>query len=191
MRVIAYGLLTYLLIACIGGFFFYGIDFSEEDVSRGDDSMGNIQNTGNYPPAAYLTDSASRSLIPEQVQLGNIHAASGAVELANVLGTFPTVSIIFVDESIFSSDENATLLKKNFESGKVIVGLRIPHTKLSQLLGFTPTLQDLSSEEKAKSVIWTTAFYLDENGDVNEAAESWDQFPTMMTRMHALAQSRQ
>ncbi|MEM7346920.1 MAG: hypothetical protein AAF485_21995 [Chloroflexota bacterium] len=192
MRVIAYGLLGYLLVACIGGFFFYGIDISRD--SSFEDSNAQVivgQSTGSYPPAAYLTNSASLNLIPQQIQLGNLHVASDATELATVLDTFPEAQIIFIDDPVLNDETKVSLLNQQFEDGKMIVGLRTSHARLSQALGLTPQMSDLSQAERIDSVIWISGWYRDEDGELREIVDTWDQFPTMMTTVHILADSSQ
>lgn len=190
IRVIAYALMGYLLVACIGGFFFYGIDVS--DNSGGNQSsvpIGSNQSTGSFPPSGYFSNATNLNLIPEQISLGNLHLATDSTELATVLGTFPETRIIFTDQSVLEDDEHVELLRSQFESGKMIVGLRTSHALLSQKLGFTPQLPDLTLDETASSVIWISAWYLDEDGQPAELAQSWDQYPSMLTNLHILAQT--
>lgn len=196
IRVIGFALLGYLLVACVGYIFFYGFGISDERLAAADPNNASVnpsnrQNTGSFPPSAYLINSGNINLIPEQIQLGNLHEATNRVDLSTVLGTFPRVRIIFIDESVLANEEQLVLVKEQFEAGKMIVGLRTPHSKLSQALGMTPTLLDLDQQEKASSVIWMSAWYTDANGDLAEIAQSWEQFPTMMSSLHIFANTPQ
>ena len=191
IRVIAYALMGYILVACIGGFFFYGIDVSDDTGNQPVAPSGPSQSTSSYPPSGYFSDATSRNLIPEQISLGNLHVATNPTELATVLGTFPETRIIFIDSSTLDNDEYVELLKSQLASGKMIVGLRTSHALLSQKLGFTPQLPELTLAETASSVIWISAWYLDEDGQPAEIAQSWDQYPSMLTNLHILAQSPQ
>ncbi|MFT5193690.1 MAG: hypothetical protein ACI85U_000695, partial [Candidatus Promineifilaceae bacterium] len=176
IRVIGYALLSYLLVACVVYFFLYGLGGLE---STGEDLSAVVvddQDTGNFPPAAYFISPTNLNLIPEQIQLGNLHSAADPVELATKLGTFPEIRIIFIDGLILENEEYTALLSKQFEAGKMIVGLRTSHAQLSQTLGLSPQLPDLSQSKKVNSVIWVSAWYLDQNGEPAEISQSWEQF---------------
>ncbi|MFK7801406.1 MAG: hypothetical protein AB8G95_07235 [Anaerolineae bacterium] len=195
MRVIAYALVGYLLVACVGYFFLYGIGI--EDDRAGIDSSDSLlsdvngSNSGSFPPAAYLVSSGNSNLISEQIQLGNLQEATNQVELATVLGTYPRIRIIFIDDAVLANEAQLELVKEQFDAGKMIVGLRTSHAKLSQALGLPNQLPDLEQAEKATAVIWISAWYTDENGDPAEISQSWDQFPTMMSSLHILAKTPQ
>ncbi len=196
MRVIAYALLGYLLVACVGYFFLYGIDVSDETNAaiEGADVVATSafgENTGSFPPAAYLINAENVNLIPAQIQLGNIHSASDREGLATVLGTFPRVRIIFIDESVLSNEDQVILIQEQFEAGKMIVAFRTTHEKLSQALGLSSELPDLAQDEKANSVIWVSGWYTDDDGNPAEISQGWEQFPTMMTTPHILARTPQ
>ena len=191
IRVIAYALMGYLLVACIGGFFFYGIDVADNSSQPSSAPISSNQSTGSFPPSGYFSDANSLGLISEQISLGNLHVAANPTELATVLGTFPEIRIIFTDRSVLENDAHVELLKSQFESGKMIVGLRTSHALLSEKLGFTPQLPDLTLDETASSVIWISAWYLDDNGQPAEISQSWDQYPSMLTNLHILAQTPQ
>lgn len=191
MRVLAYALLGYLLVACIGGFFLYGIGDTEQPAASSAASAIENRNGASFPPAAYFTDSTNLNLINEQIQLGNLHMAADRVELATVLGTFPEIRIIFLDPSILKNEDHVTLIRQQFELGKMIVGLRTPHAELSQKLELTPQSPELTQSETINSVIWISGWYLDENGSPVEIVATWDQFPTMLTTLHALPLSPQ
>ena len=191
MRVIAYAIMGYVLVACIGGFFLYGIDVSDNSSAEPVAPAVSNQGTSSFPPSGYFSNTTNRNLIPQQISLGNLHLATNPTELASVLGTFPETQIIFIDPSTLDNEEYVDLLKSQFESGKMIVGLRTPHALLSEKLGFTPQLPELTLSETASSVIWISAWYLDEDGQPAEIAQSWDQFPSMLTNLHILAQASQ
>ena len=190
-RVIAYALVGYLLVACVGYIFFYGFGISDERLAAADPNNSSVgapagQNSSGLPPSAYLNNSSNINLISEQLQLGNMHEATDRVELLTVLGTFPSIRIIFIDESVLANDEQLELIKEQFEAGKMIVGLRTTHSKLSNALGVSPELPDLDQQAKASSVIWISAWYTDVNGELAEISQSWEQFPTMMSALHIL-----
>lgn len=193
MRVIAYGIMGYLLVACIGGFFFYGIDVSDNGGSQQSDDASQVirsaQSTGGFSPSAYFSDSNSLGLISEQISLGNLHVAADQAELATVLGTFPEIRIIFIDPSVLENEAYVTLLKSHFEAGKMIVGLRTSHALLSQKLGLSPQAAELSLDEKTGAVVWISGWYLDEDGEPAEIVQAWDQYPSMLTNLHILSQT--
>ena len=182
-RVLMFALVGYLVVACVGYIFFFG--FSDENAAAVTPVPGNQINS-SFPPSAYIIEEFSENLIQEQIDLANIQGARDLVEFASILGTYPEINVIFVDSNVLDNPDIVNALNQQFEQGKVIVGLRTSHARMSEALDQNPMLEEIELYDRANSNIWISAWYLDEAGNPAEIVATYNQFLDMLTDMHEL-----
>ncbi|MEM9773418.1 MAG: hypothetical protein AAF902_02475 [Chloroflexota bacterium] len=180
-RVFMFALVGYLVVACVGWIFFYGFSGDGQAVVT---PVPDSPINANFPPSAYIIEEFSENLIQEQVDLANIQGARDLVEFAAILGTYPQLDVIFIDANVLDNPEVVEKLKQQFDSGKVIVGLRTAHSVMADVVGQEPTLPDIELSDQVNSNIWISAWYLDDNGNPAEISTTYDQFSNMLSDVH-------
>ncbi|MEM8857715.1 MAG: hypothetical protein AAGD96_05310 [Chloroflexota bacterium] len=185
-RVLMFALLGYLVVACVGYIFFFGFnDNNQVTVSPVPENLFNAA----FPPSAYIIENFSENLIQEQVDLANIQGARDLVEFASILGTYPEIRVVFVDTNVLDNPEVVDTLQREFERGKVIVGLRTSHELLGDVLGQQAILEEVELYDRSNSNIWISAWVQNEDGEPIEISTSYDQFEDMLDEVHELAEN--
>ncbi len=185
-RVIGIAILTYAFIACTLYFFLYqpseGI---EEAAIQQELTATPLPKSDAYNKAIYYTSETNRLLIPEQIAFANLETAADTVALASTLGTYPEIELIFIDPRQVP-DADTSWVRQQYDAGKIIVGLNIPHSELGDWLGVTTTQLDLTEDEARANVVWISAYYLAEDGTAKELVAPYSQFNTMLSTVHNL-----
>lgn len=187
-RIIMYALIGYGLVSCVTWMFLYGFDVSDRAEQIDQQAVLNEQALVNaFPPAVYFSDPFSPEVGQEQVQQLNLRSVESPAGLGTVLGNNTLIDLILVDESIFRDESNLIILEQQLKLGKTVVGLRIPHSEMSQLLSQTPSTPDLERDEVVDAAIWVSVWYTDEEGNIQDFSKAYPQFNLMLVDVHPLA----
>ena len=200
MRIFVLAVVTYLVVACITYIFLYGLGVDAEfveavtptaDVQDGvtvapPTTVSQVQPpiTSQFAPSIYWHGSTGPLLSPDQLAFGNLAASSQLDDLEEVVAARPYIDILFIDKSRLSEGV-APYLMDQYEAGKMIVGLQIPHSELTAALGLETDLTDLGEETTGNTPYWVSIHYQTEAG-AQELVQSFDQFGSMLTLVHAL-----
>lgn len=185
MRVIAYAILAYLLVACVTYGFLYGFDVSEQTEQAQQQAILQEQQVLNaFSPAAYFTDAFNPELTPEQVNQGNLRVVESPAELGSLLGTNTEIEMILVDEAVLRDEANLPILRQQVGLGKMVIGLRVPQSTLSEQLERSATAADLERDEVLNAAVWVSGWYTDGEGNSAELSSAYPQFLGMMADLH-------
>ena len=153
-RVIGIAILAYALVACMVFFFLYQPGESmEQSAIKQDQTPTPLANSGAFPKGLYYAPANGRLLIPEQIAFANLEPANDIVSSATALGTYPEINVIFVDPRQLANGD-AAWLRQQYDQGKVIVGLNIPHQTFGAWLDLSVMAADLDTETTRNSVSW-------------------------------------
>lgn len=187
-RIIMYALIGYGLVSCVTYGFLYGFDLSDRAEEIEQNQIINEQVFMNsFPPAAYLSDPFKPELSQDQVQQSNLTVVEDPAGLGTLLGIETTIGIVFVDETLLQDEANLAILRQQLALGRMIVGLRIPHSEMAQLLQQSATAADLERDEVVNAAIWISGWYTDDDGNLAELSKAYGDFSAMLAETHQLA----
>lgn len=189
-RVLGIGVVVYLIMACLTYIFFFGVTpdiegtLAETTLDPQSEAPLIVQASGGFPPSAYLRSEGTTELIDPQLALANLSPVADVTELATLLGNNPEISVIFLDSQMLGKVDS-DFIQGRYESGDVLIGLRVPHSEFSAFMGVEPTVADLTTDEMIDNVIWASVLYTSD-GEPQELVKAYDQFPAFISEVHNL-----
>ncbi len=187
-RIIMYGLIGYGLVSCVTYGFLYGFDLSDRAEEIEQNQIISEQLLINaFPPAAYLSDPFKPELSQDQVQQSNLTVVEDPAGLGTLLGTNTTISLVLVDETLLQDEANLAILRQQLALGRMIVGLRIPHSEMAELLQQTTTAADLERNEVVDAAVWISGWYTDDAGNLVDISKAYGEFSAMLAETHQLS----
>lgn len=183
-----YALIGYGLVSCVTYGFLYGFDLTDRAEEVEQNQIINEQVFMNtFPPAAYLSDPFKPEISQDQAQESNLTIVEDAAELGTLLGTNTTISLILVDEAALQDEANLSILKQQLALGRMVVGLRIPHSDMAEFLQETATAADLERDDVTDTAIWISGWYTDEDGNLAELSKAYPEYAAMLAETHQLS----
>lgn len=179
-RVLMLAILMYGIVACAGYFFIYQFGNSVNEAASLESTPTPVPNS-TYLISAYLAPSSSPLLTPQQIALANMRAATNTMELATLLGTYPEIQVIYLDPRLIA-EADPEFLQRQLTNGKIIVALKSDHNTFASLLGVEPTVENISSEEQSRRLLWVSVIGINEDG-VFQDVQAYDQFEILLQTM--------